>query len=75
MKRYIIREGEGESAVYYMTTGTMLEYDARATKGDTQKEKGVKKVAAKFKEEEDSPHTVYPAVLVKDSSFSAVNTR
>lgn len=68
--RFIINK----NGVYYMTTG-VLAYDENETKGDARKKEGVAKVAKKFEEEKNSPHTVYEAVLVKDSNFSAVNTR
>jgi hypothetical protein len=63
-----------KDGVYYMTTGDFLTYDPKATKGDPEKEKGVKEVAKKFKEIKDSPHTWYTAVELTDSNFRAINT-
>ncbi|HEV2867217.1 MAG TPA: hypothetical protein VGX37_11960 [Allosphingosinicella sp.] len=63
-----------KDGVFYLTTGTLLEYDPAAAKGHPHKEKGVAEVAAEFKRIKDSPNTHYNAVQITTASFSPLNT-
>ena len=63
-----------KNGVYYLTTGKLLEYNENDTKGDKEKEKGVKKVKETFDYIKNQPHTWYQSVEVTDRHFSALNT-
>ena len=63
-----------KNGVYYLTTGTLLEYNSKKAAGHPQKMKDVRRVKAEFKRIRDLPHTWYQAVEVTDCNFSAINT-
>lgn len=68
-RRFIVQVGD----TYFMTQGKHLVYDPKEAKTKEQEE-GIKKVAAKFQEIHDQPHTWYKAVCLTDGDFSASNS-
>ena len=70
MTRFLINK----KGVYYLTTGTLLEYDPAAAQNTAQKD-GVKEVKREFDRIRNLPHTFYEAVEITDSRFAPIQTR
>ena len=63
-----------KNGVYYLTSGRLKLYDAKATGGDPDKTKGVNDTWTKFLEKMNSSNTLYGAVEITEADFEPLNT-
>jgi hypothetical protein len=69
MTRFLIKK----NGTYYLTTGTLLEYNPANAHSDQQRA-GVAEVERTFERIRNEPHTWYESVEVTQANFGPMNT-